>query len=232
VTLETYQDTAELYLARRSEVNASRPLFTGDVLLDIAIPGIQKSGMAVVVAHPCSMRGKGGQINDRVMLAAVTPHDTLRPSVWASGYFDRAPMPDLEGKPGCFVVYLDNIGKTRAELINKSERIACLTQFGVNLLQQRLIHHLTRLEVPTWQLQQAFSHTYEEADLMEDWNDIFMEGGVSVFEATTCFEAFFRAERDGQSLQKSFQDAQRRSYVRTACRNEAARQVSEKLGGH
>lgn len=57
MNLATYTEPDELYLARGVEVNANRPLFTGDVLLHVAIPGVQGGGLGIVIAHPCSIRG-------------------------------------------------------------------------------------------------------------------------------------------------------------------------------
>ena len=37
----------------------------------MAIPGVQDGGMAVVVAHPCSMRGKDAQLEPKVLVASV-----------------------------------------------------------------------------------------------------------------------------------------------------------------
>lgn len=41
----------------------------------------------------------------------------------------------------------------------------------VNVLQQRLVHNLTRLEVGTSKFWEAFSRTYEESDLLEEWTE-------------------------------------------------------------
>ena len=55
MSLQTFEKPGDLYLARGDEVNPFRPLFTGDIVADAAIPGVQDGGKAVVVAHPCSM---------------------------------------------------------------------------------------------------------------------------------------------------------------------------------
>ena len=73
MSLATYTDVAELYRSRGADVNPYRPLFTGDVLPEVSIPGLPGPGMAVVVAHPCSFRGAGGRLNDRVLVARVKP---------------------------------------------------------------------------------------------------------------------------------------------------------------
>lgn len=110
----------------------------------------------------------------------------------------------------------------------KTQRLACLSVPGINLLQQRLIWHLTRFEVETFRLHEAFAHTFEEADLLEEWNDVVLDGGVTEAEATVLFEEFIRADLgNGRTLQKGLRDPQRRSSVRSAVRAEARRVVSE-----
>jgi hypothetical protein len=104
--------------------------------------------------------------------------------------------------------------------------------YGVNLLQQRLVWHLTRFEVPTFRLQEAFAHTYEEADILEEWSDILCEAGWVVADAAARFEQFVRtAGRSGRPLQGDLRDAQLRSAVRTTCRTEARRLAGEATPG-
>lgn len=69
MNLETYDDPADLYLARGEEVNPNRPIFTGDVFDEVAIADVQTGGLAIVVAHPCSFRVGGGQLRDRLLAA-------------------------------------------------------------------------------------------------------------------------------------------------------------------
>ena len=85
MSLETFGDPSELYLARGREVSEYRPLFTGDVVSDVTIPGIQEGGLAIVISHPCSMRGKSGVLNNTTLLAAVRPHESLDAKLWTRG---------------------------------------------------------------------------------------------------------------------------------------------------
>jgi hypothetical protein len=111
-------------------------------------------------------------------------------------------------------------------------RFACLSPFGVNLLQQRLIWRLTRHEVPTHQLQEVSAHVFEEADLLEEWSDTTCPAGATPEQAAAAFEVFVRADRGhGHTLQNDLRDPQRRSSVRSACRAEAERQAA-RFGAH
>lgn len=139
MSLETFQKPGDLYLARGEEVNPLRPLFTGDVVADVAIPGVQDGGMAAVVAHPCSMRGKDAQLEPRVLVAAVAESGKIGRAAWAGGHFGLMPLPDLVDAGKLWVARLDDIGKALTEQLVAGTRVACLTPFSVNLLQQRFI---------------------------------------------------------------------------------------------
>ena len=116
--------------------------------------------------------------------------------------------------------HLDEIGKAKTDDIRGSRRLACLSEFGLNLLQQRLVWHMTRFAVPTYQLYEVSAHTIEEADILEDWNDIVCgPGGMAEKDAAALLEEFLRADRgDGRTLQHDLRDPQRRAAVRSACR--------------
>ena len=209
MTLETWAEPGHLYRARGDEVEPHRPMFTGDVVEDVAIPGVQDSGPAIIVAHPCAMRA-GPSLADRVLVAAVEPASAAPPKQWASGFFDRMPLPDLPS--GFHVAWLDRIGRATTTDLVGATRIACLSPVGVNLLQQRLVFHLTRFAVPTKQLWEAFGHTYEEADMLEEW----LEDSADQAARTATFEEWIR---DGDpSRQSRLRDPQQRASVRAELR--------------
>ena len=176
--LEQYSTAEDLYLPRGSDVPAARPVFTGDVFESIAIPGIQDEGMAIVVAHPCSIRGAEGRLLDKVLVASVSTHQPAPPRKWSEGFFDRMPLPELIDE-GFHAAGFALTAPVDGALLQNAKRIACSSAFGVNILQQRMIWHLTRLEVPTYKLHEAFSHTLEEADLLEEWTEYEIARGIS-----------------------------------------------------
>ena len=223
MSLETYALAADLYLARGQDVNSSRPLFTGDIFAGVPILGVQDGGMAIIVAHPCTMRGPQARMRECVLVAAVREHVPVLREAWGKGYYGLMPLPELiNGR--LHVGQFDELGKALTVDLTTDKRVACLSEYGVNLLQQRLIWHLTRLEVETFRIQEAFAHTFEEADLLEEWTDTLSATGVSTVDAAASFESFIRADRgSGRTLQKDLRDVQRRSAVRVACRNEARR---------
>ncbi|MDQ6840195.1 MAG: hypothetical protein M3137_18150 [Actinomycetota bacterium] len=180
---------------------------------------MQDEGLAIVVAHPCSFRLNEGHLADRLLVARVEPAVKQGANAWRSRFLDRMPLADLDGD-GHWVGHLDKIGRSLTSDLERAERIACLSEFGVNMLQQRLTCHLTRAEVPTATFNEAFSHTFHEADLIEDWTDTLVAVGWTQARAAAEFETFIR---DGTpSLQAKLLDPQQRSTVRRASRQRAA----------
>ncbi|MCA1703934.1 MAG: hypothetical protein LC808_11970 [Actinobacteria bacterium] len=224
MSLDTWEVADRLYLVRGDEVSQHRPLFTGDVLDDVPIPGVQDSGPGIVVAHPCSMRGRDAQLLERILVAAVAPHDPVPASRWADGYLDRMPLPELRGPGAPFEVgWLDRVGRATRDRLLAATRLACLSTIGVNMLQQRLVCTFTRVEIPTALFWDAFGHTFEEADLLEEWTDTLAAVGVAPTDAAAAFEAWIRAE----SRQERVKDPQQRAPVRAEMRAELRRRQDQ-----
>ena len=220
MNLATYEAAAELYLARGDDVNPNRPVFTGDVFRNIGIPGVQTEGVGLVVAHPCSFRVGNGRLAECVLMARVEPIGKQGARAWAKRFFDRMPLEDVEGEHSYWAAHLDKVGRAVASDLLATERLACLSEFGVNMLQQRLTFYLTRAEIPTSKFNEAFGHTFDEAELLEEWTDTLVDAGQTKEEAATEFETFVRA--GNPSLQERLRNPEYRSAVRKACRRRAA----------
>ena len=92
--LESYGEPSDLYLSRSEEVNIFRPIFTGDVFQ--RREGECDLGMIIVLAHPCSIRGREAQLLDDILVCSVEPLPSPPPSnKWASGFYRKMPLPDL-----------------------------------------------------------------------------------------------------------------------------------------
>jgi hypothetical protein len=218
VSLSAWDEATSLYLSRADEVSGHRPLFTGDVVRGLSISGAPDTDLVIVIAHPCAMRS-GPHLSPSVLAAAVRPHAAEAPARWTQGFFDRMPLPDLEGVGGAFhVARLDQIGLVSTKDLRNGERIACLSTIGVNILQQRLVHYLTRLEVETSVLWDAFSHTYEESDLLEEWIEALHQTEAN---PTDTFESWIR--EGSPTRQDRLKDAQHRSPIRAELRAEIRR---------
>lgn len=188
MSLEPAGDPERLYLARGDDVNPARPIFSGDVFDRVEIPGVGTTS-AIVIGHPCSIRGRNGSLQDRMPVAAVEDHQDHPPKSWAKGFYDRMPLPGLPLPGEYHAARLGEFGLSATSSLQGSTRVACLSEPGINQLQQRLVFHQTRLEVPLATFQEAFDHTYEEAELLENWVTE-LEGVVD--EPVSEFESWIR----------------------------------------
>jgi hypothetical protein len=127
------------------------------------------------------MRGRDAQLAESILVGAVEDHDAVPAHKWEDGYLNRMPLPELDESPESFAVArLDRIGLAQTSLITATNRLAGLSPVGVNILQQRLVGHLTRVEIPTSMFWEAFAHTYEEADLLEECERAPLSGPVAM----------------------------------------------------
>jgi hypothetical protein len=213
--LEDFGTVDALFLARGEEVNPYRPIFTGDVFQP------STGGCVIVLAHPCTFRGAGAQLAESVLVAEVHLMSSPPPTAkWRSGYFRQMPLPELDHQYQA--ADFSSINSIATVTLDLDKRIACLSQFGVNLLQQRLVFHLTRFVASTRDLDVAFSHTYAEAELLEDWVEAQSSKGIDVPDATTAFEKRIRepfSNENRSSLQDCLKDPQMRSLVRKRLRD-------------
>jgi hypothetical protein len=162
---------AELYLYRGEEVSACRPVMTGDVFADIEIPGVDDGpSLALVLAHPCSMRKKGAHLRDRVMMCQVSDGAPIPLAKWADGYYGVMPLPDLYGNPSLgFRATFELAGRVPTADLDLGKRIACLDERGITLLLQRLVFSYTRAPIDTDAIHQSVAHLLVEAELLEEW---------------------------------------------------------------
>ena len=169
MSLEPAADPSRLYAAIGADVNPHRPFFTGDIFNEVDIPGVGKVP-AIIIGHPCSIRGKNGTLAEQTPVASVEEHTEIAARLWSNGYFKMMPLAGLPLAGRFHVARLDRFGLAFTDDLRKAQRLAYLSHPGINQLQQRLVFHQTRLAVPTSQFHQAFDHTYEEADLLEEWS--------------------------------------------------------------
>lgn len=127
MSLEPAVDPSRLYWAVGSEVNEHRPFFTGDIFTDVEIPGVGGSP-AMIIGHPCSIRGRQGNLTERIPVASVASHDSASADRWASGFFNRMPLAGLPLDGSFHVARLDSFGLVAGETLWKRNAWpACLT---------------------------------------------------------------------------------------------------------
>ncbi len=94
MSLEPAAEPDSLYLAVGEEVNKARPIFTGDIFREVELAGVGTTP-AIVIAHPCSIRGRDGALQEQILVAAVSTHQPEPAAKWSNGFYDRVPLPGL-----------------------------------------------------------------------------------------------------------------------------------------
>jgi hypothetical protein len=76
-----------------------------------------------------------------------------------------APVPEVDTPAGLLRV----LRSVDTSLLVSGERIAVMSNLGIQLLQQRVAHHLTRVAIDTAELAEHCARILAEAELHEDW---------------------------------------------------------------
>lgn len=222
--LQSPESEASLYHSRHDEVSVARPVLTGDVFDDVAIPGLgDASGLAVILTHPCTMRKDGVHLVDRVMVARVRDHPNPVPiDKWHRANTRIMPLPGLgvTDVPNAAAHFLE-ASLCSSDALRVENRLTCLSELGINLLQQRFIFHMTRFVVPTSKLHAAAVQVFREVELHEEWADDAVSGGQDVEAAAAEFHAWIRAEPEdapGRSRQDRLNDPQQVAAIRRELR--------------
>lgn len=211
--LEVPSSSEDVFLSLGEDVNVHRPLLTGDVVTSVDVPILGGAPQTVViVAHPCSMRKNGVELADLIQVAPVAEYGQAGDSVWRRHYkvFPFDGLHDLD-KPVARLE-LTTLAKSTGLLIEN--RIACTSRHGINLLRQRLVHHLTRVVVETWQFDEEAAGTYEEIDLWEEWTQESAQAEGAFDDAAQAFHEWIRAGEPGNSRQDRLADPQTAAAVR------------------
>lgn len=197
---------------------------TGDVFEGISIPGLpgESEGLGIVLTHPCSMRADGVRLIPRLHVASVATNQQIPLRKWSDGHFKVMPLPELNGRH-C-VASFEQMGVVNSESLVRDRRIACLSPYGIHLMQQRFIWYLTRFLVPTHRLAETTVSVFEEADLQEEWVNQETQRGINQAASTAAFHAWIRSpDETTMSPQDQLADPQRRAGVRRAMQRHLAR---------
>jgi hypothetical protein len=177
-----------LYLYRGDEVVEHRPVFTGDVFVDVQALGENAPRCVIVVQHPCAIR-KGTALAKNLLVAEVSAHQVIKPSKW-SGNYKVMPLPELDPQKLAAAAKFDSLFLVTGDSLGEGRRIACLSQIGVNLLLQRWVHHNSRVVVPTTTYQAVNEAQFEEADIIENWCTDRADDAVELSDAAAEIDAF------------------------------------------
>lgn len=162
----------QIYLARGEDIAVARPILTGDVFTDVQIDADEHEGLVMVVAHPCSMRGAQGALLPRIAVAPIRGYSNVPLAKWPDGHYKVLPLPGLlNDEDASRAVHLLELSAVRSNQLDRGRRILSLTDSGIHILQQRLVHSLTRVVVGLDRLQEQAAHVLLEAELEEEWVD-------------------------------------------------------------
>ncbi len=205
VALDSPGAVEELYLERDEPVEPWRPIMTGDVFDGPQVPGCDEHELAMVLAHPCSLR-RGAALVERVQALPVVPHQAIALAAW-SGHYRVMPLPELREDGGApHAARLTEVGMVPSEELRLDRRICCLSDLGVVLLQQRFFHNQSRVKVGLDALFAQSAPIFVEIELWTQWNEQLVEPRVKrgeiqaevLRDEAEAFDAVMRSSHSGE----------------------------------
>ena len=159
----------------------------------------------------------------RLAVARVRTYQSLAPEAWPQGHYRVLPLPYLrpDNHDESLAADFELIGTVSSEALVTEGRIACLSDYGLTVLQQRRVHNDTRVVVELDVLLEQAAPNLEEADLLQEWLEALVNDPASpeqVAQQTGAFDEFLSAA-DGQ-LRDMLLEAVTRSSVRKRIRAE------------
>lgn len=197
-TLEAPASADDLYYVRGEETPLGRPFLTGDVVSDLEIPGLEDGAdLAVLLTHPCGMRTDGVHLADKILAARVRTYPSVPFTKWATSHFKVMPLPDLIQSGAHAAAMFNEASLIRSARLVASKRVACMSAYGINLLQQRFVWHLTRFAIPTSKLHRVSVQVFREVELQEEWTTTAIERGADPLVGQREFHDWLRSN-DGE----------------------------------
>lgn len=162
-------------------------VMTGDVFVEVAAAGCSEPVTVMVAGHPCTIRGRDGALQARIACVRVVSFQAVPYRRWPTGFFNHLPLPAVAGG-GTQAADLQEWLTVENSELHRERRRLTLTEWGVIILQQRLIHSLTRFVAPSSALEEAARPVIREAELERDWLEGLdettpLEQGISDFSA-------------------------------------------------
>ncbi len=169
-TLDAPDDDDAIYLAVGEVVDDLRPINQGDVYRGITLPGFPADDHNIVIltTHPCSLRA-GPKLKPRLMAVPVRPGQQIAPAKWATSFSRQMPLPNLVDEKAHMAALTEASVVTPAQL-EAADRIAALSEDGIQLLQQRLVWALTHVVIDLDTLAEYSAPAFAEIELLEEWN--------------------------------------------------------------
>lgn len=195
----------------------------GDVFDGVTVPGLDEGpGLAMVITHACSMR-QGPHLRPRLVMGRIVPRDQPVPLPW-KGHFAVFPLPALRADTpdGTWMLSFEELGTVGTATLELNQRVACLDDFGVSLLNQRHAHYFTRYAVESAVLYEHSANVLAEAELLEEWLASAIDDDAINWEERAAgevveFDNFLR------SIREDLKKASHRAAVRRAVGEETRR---------
>jgi hypothetical protein len=167
-------------------------------------------------------------------MARVEPHQSVGLAAWFAGYFGMMPLPSLRPDEDNrdFAVDFEAVGPVATEDIVREGRIACLSEHGILVLEQRYVHHLTRAEIELPVFHEQVAPNLEEASLMEEWLVELAATAASDMDVANQTKDFdnFLSQPLGAPLRRALRDPMLRADVRRQVRQEIQRRLETTQG--
>jgi hypothetical protein len=222
-TIESPPSAESIYLARGSETDPYRPVCTGDVFQATAAGLDVRHEFVMVLSHPCSMRA-GALLRPLIQVTPVVRHGSLRAGDWRR-HFRLMLLPELLMDGSGYAASFELSTPMRSGQLLPEDRVACLSEYGILVLFQRHVRHLTRFELGIRNLEPVARAVLTEVELQEDWNRTLARARVDAGEELHTvleseaqrFDDFLGApDSGGESLRDALNEPYRHPEVRRA----------------
>lgn len=219
---EAPEDAAGLYEAR-GDVPWARPIMQGDVFTNVELPGFDGKHDVMITQHPCSMR-QGAALRERLSVALAHGSGTINKKDW-QGHASEMLLPDVDGAGSDARVDFREAGVVPSAALTRAARTVALSNYGVHVLQQRLVFYQTRLTIDVPTLSETFDPIGTETELQWEWVEAALaaapEGDDAagiVADAEMSFTAYL--DENDRERRTRLQESVYRADVRRQVRNE------------
>lgn len=201
-------EAALLYEFDDEEPPRTRPLTQGDVLREVVTIGGATLPLAMIIAHPCSMRS-GLKLRKQLAVAEVVPLGEVPPEKWPTTHFDWFPLLGLREVETSVAVSFHRLHTVESAQFEALERVTVLSEYGQMVLLQRWINHMVRLVAEQQEITELIRPVQHELSLQQDWADLALEGATfsddaarntRIRELADEFQAFLGHPADEASL--------------------------------
>lgn len=182
-------------------------VMTGDVFADVLVESA--SATLMVAGHPCTIRGGNARLLSRIPCIRIVERQWLPYNRWPTGHWNYFPIAPAAGLGTVAASLLDWVTVDGDSLVRERRRMT-LTEYGVVVFQQRLVHALTRFALPKPELEEAMRAVLREAEFERDWVTA-LEEQADWDTLIADFDGFMRDENRRERLKdRSLESAIRR----------------------